>query len=89
MAATTPPTCSPPVAMMTADDWRGAVGLRRTWAGEPAVEEADHLAATLFSDRASPGVQRLVDHFAAVGKRIPLGEVDAVCADLSAIFGRA
>jgi hypothetical protein len=77
------------VAMMTADDWRGAVELRRTWAGEPAVEEADHLAVTLFRDRASPGIQRLVDHFATVGTRIPLDEVDAFCSDLSAIFGRA
>jgi hypothetical protein len=75
------------VAMLTADDWRGTISMRERWTGAAVVAEARRIANVLFEGRAAPGVQRLVDHYAVLGQRVPLDEVDAFCGDLATIFG--
>jgi hypothetical protein len=77
------------VAMLTADEWRGTIAMRERYEGATVVAEARRMAEEMFGNRAAAGVQRLVDHFAAVGERIALVELDAFCADLNTIFGAA
>ena len=60
--------------------------MRERYAGGAVVVEAGHIVEELFRNRSAAGVQRLVDHFAAVGDRIALEEVDAFCADLRVLF---
>jgi len=75
------------VAMLTVDEWYGTIAMRERYTQEPVVAEARSIATELFRNRASTGVQRLVDHFAAVGERVALDDVDAFCDDLGALFG--
>lgn len=74
------------VAMLTAAEWRGTLFMRERHAGDAVVVEAGRIAEELFRNRSASGVQRLVDHFAAVGERIALDEVDAFCEDLRVLF---
>jgi hypothetical protein len=75
------------VAMLTADDWRSAVSMRKQWADTEVVSEARRIAELLFKNRAAPGVQRVVDHYAVLGQRVALNDVDAFCGDLAEILG--
>jgi hypothetical protein len=77
------------VAMLTAVEWRGALAMRERFGAAAVVVEARRIAEALFSDRAAAGVQRLVDHFAAVGQRVALDEIDAFCGDLGVLLGPA
>jgi hypothetical protein len=77
------------VAMLTAGEWQETISMRGRFGDTAVVVEAGRIAEKLFGNRAAAGVQRLVDHFATLGERIPLDELDAFCGDLEAIFGAA
>jgi|tagenome__1003787_1003787.scaffolds.fasta_scaffold20988910_4 hypothetical protein len=75
------------VAMLTAEEWHQTVSLRERYAGTAVVVEVRRIADELFRGRSAAGVQRLADHFAALGERIALDELDAFCDDLRVLLG--
>jgi len=75
------------VAMLTAAEWHETVSMRERYADTAVVTEARRIAEELFRGRSAAGVQRLADHFAALGDRIALDELDAFCDDLRVLLG--